>query len=152
MRRRSFGALVGGAVLLAGTPVAAQQRQPVIIGILTVFANPAFWNPFLDEMRALGWEDGRNVRFHFVRTEGTNEGLSALVSGLVAEKVAAIVATGDAAIATAQRGAPNLPIIGITDDMVGSRLVGSLARPGGNTTGGEHSCQRARRKAPPIVA
>ena len=135
MRRRNFLRSAGGAILLGGMPAAAEERQSVTIGILTVFANPAFWKPFLDEMHTLGWEDGRNIRFHFVRTEGTNEGLPALVDSLVSEKVAAIVATGDPAIAAAQRVAPALPIVGITDDMVGSRLVGSMARPGGNTTG-----------------
>ncbi|HYU11112.1 MAG TPA: ABC transporter substrate-binding protein [Stellaceae bacterium] len=86
-------------------------------------------------MAALGWQDERNIRFHLVHTEGSNEGLPALISRLVAENIRAIVATGDPAIAAAQRGAPAVPIIGITDDMAGSGLVASMAKPGGNTTG-----------------
>src|SRR5205085_7347228 len=120
MRRRSFGATVGGMILLAGIPAIAQQGQPAMIGVLTVFANPGFWKGFFTEIAALGWEDGRNIRFRFVQTEGTNEGLQALVSGLVSEGATAIMATGDPAIAAAQRGAPALPIIGIADDMAGS--------------------------------
>jgi putative ABC transport system substrate-binding protein len=135
MRRRSFVIGVGSVVLLAGAPCAAQQGQPAKVGILTVFANPAFWKPFLDEMRALGWEDGRNIQYHFVRTEGTNEGLPELVRRLVAEKVTAIVATGDPAITAAQHGAAALATVGITDDMAGSGLVASMVEPGGNTTG-----------------
>jgi hypothetical protein len=47
----------------------------------------------------------------------------------------ALVCGGDAGIRAAQRATPTIPIVGITDDMVGSGLVRSLAKPGGNTTG-----------------
>src|SRR6266496_2427143 len=133
MQRRSFGASIAAAILLRAIPGAAQPVQVPTVGILTVFENPAFWKPFLDEMAALGWQDERNIRFHLVHTEGSNEGLPALISRLVAENIRAIVATGDPAIAAAQRGAPAVPIIGITDDMAGSGLVASMAKPGGNT-------------------
>ena len=135
MRRRAFGGLIGSAILVGTLPAEAQHVRGPKIGILTVFANLAFWKPFLDEMARLGWQDGHNIWFHFLRTEGSNEGLPALVSQLLAEDVTAVVATGDPAIVAAQGGAPNLPIIGITDDMSGSGLVASMAKPGGNTSG-----------------
>jgi len=54
---------------------------------------------------------------------------------LVKARVDVIVATGDAAIRAAQEATTTIPILGSTDDMVGSGLVNSLARPDGNTTG-----------------
>src|SRR5919108_4894452 len=115
MRRRTPSILLSLTILISTLPAAAQQVHGPTVGILTVFANLAFWKPFLEEMAALGWQDGRNITFQFLRTEGSNEGLPALVGQLVAENVIAIVATGDPAITAAQRGAPGLPIVGITD-------------------------------------
>src|SRR5258708_27182261 len=54
---------------------------------------------------------------------------------LVKAKVDAIFCAGDVAIRAAQRATATIPILAITDDMVGSGLVRSLANPGGNTTG-----------------
>jgi ABC-type uncharacterized transport system substrate-binding protein len=54
---------------------------------------------------------------------------------LVKSRVDVIYATGDIAIRAAQQATATIPIIGYTEDMVGSGLVNSLARPGGNTTG-----------------
>ena len=50
-------------------------------------------------------------------------------------KVDVLYVTGDLAIRAAQRATTTIPIIGFTEDMVGSGFVNSLARPGGNTTG-----------------
>jgi putative ABC transport system substrate-binding protein len=54
---------------------------------------------------------------------------------LVKTPVDVIATGGDFAIRAAQQATTRIPIIGITDDMLGSGLVNSLARPGGNTTG-----------------
>jgi hypothetical protein len=54
---------------------------------------------------------------------------------LVKAQVDVILAGGDAAIRAAQGATATIPILGFTDDMVGSGLVSSLAKPGGNTTG-----------------
>ncbi len=54
---------------------------------------------------------------------------------LVKSKVDVIYASGDAGIRAAQQATATIPILGITQDMVGQGLVNSLARPGGNTTG-----------------
>ena len=54
---------------------------------------------------------------------------------LVAQQADLIIPFGDPAIRAAQRATQTIPIVGMTDDMVGSGLAASLARPGGNTTG-----------------
>jgi len=64
--------------------------------------------------------------------EGRNERALLLAD---AQNVDLIITFGDPAIRAAQRATQAIPIVGMTDDMVGSGLVANLARPGGNTTG-----------------
>jgi len=95
----------------------------------------AFAEPFRRYVKAIGWEEGRNIRFLFVWAEGRNERAPALAGELVAKNVDLIITFGDPAIRAAQRATQTIPIVGMTDDMIGSGLVVSMARPGGNTTG-----------------
>jgi ABC-type uncharacterized transport system substrate-binding protein len=78
---------------------------------------------------------GRNLRLVFRASPGTNEALPALAADLIAQNVDLIFAAGDHATIAAQRATTQIPIVGVCDDMVGSHLVDSMARPGGNTTG-----------------
>src|SRR5262249_52917040 len=86
-------------------------------------------------MKAIGWEEGRNIRFLLAWTEGLSERAPVLAGELVAQNVDLIITFGDPAIRAVQRATQVIPIVAMTDDMVGSGLVASLARPGGNTTG-----------------
>src|SRR6516164_10868767 len=135
-RRRAFITLLGGA---AAWPLAAhaQQGRLPVVGILRPIPKDTdqFAEPFRHYMRAIGWEDGRNVRFQFVWAEGQNERAPALAKELVAQNVDLIMAFGDPTIRAAQRATEAIPIVGMTDDMVGSGLAASMARPGSNTTG-----------------
>jgi putative ABC transport system substrate-binding protein len=137
VKRREFITLLGGA---AAWPLAAraQQARLPLVGVLR--PNPkdkleTFAEPFRRYMKAIGWEEGRNIRFLFVWAEGRNERVPALAGELVAQNVDLIITFGDPAIRAAQRATQAIPIIGMTDDMIGSGLAASLARPGGNTTG-----------------
>jgi putative ABC transport system substrate-binding protein len=94
-----------------------------------------FAEPFRRYMKAIGWDEGRNIRYLFAWAEGHNERMPTLVGELVAQKVDLIITFGDPAIRAAQRATQTIPIVGMTDDMIGSGLAASLARPGGNTTG-----------------
>jgi len=108
-----------------------------VVGVLRPSAKDAepFAEPFRRYMKAIGWEEGRNIRFLFAWMEGRNERAPLLAGDFVAQNVDLIVTFGDPAIRAAQRATQSIPIVGMTDDMVGSGLVASLARPGGNTTG-----------------
>jgi putative tryptophan/tyrosine transport system substrate-binding protein len=134
--RRQFITLLGGA---AAWPLAAraQQGRLLVVGVLRPSAKDAepFAEPFRRYMKAIGWEEGRNIRFLFAWMEGRNERAPLLAGDFVAQNVDLIVTFGDPAIRAAQRATQSIPIVGMTDDMVGSGLVASLARPGGNTTG-----------------
>ena len=137
MNRRQFITLLGGTAI--AWPLAARAQQPAmpVIGVLRV--NPKesepFAEPFRRYMQAAGWEEGRNVRYHFVWADMRIEQMPALASELVARNVDVIVTFGDPAIRAAQQATQRTPIVGMADDLVASGLVASMARPGGNTTG-----------------
>jgi putative tryptophan/tyrosine transport system substrate-binding protein len=136
VKRREFITLLGSA---AAWPLAAraQQGRLPVVGVLRPSAKDAepFAEPFRRYMKAIGWEEGRNIRFLFAWMEGRNERAPLLAGDFVAQNVDLVVTFGDPAIRAAQRATQSIPIVGMTDDMVGSGLVASLARPGGNTTG-----------------
>jgi putative tryptophan/tyrosine transport system substrate-binding protein len=139
MKRRDFISLLGGAAILPW-PLAARAEQShlPVVGVLRPNRKDVletFAEPFRRYMKAVGWEEGRNIRFLFVWTEARSERASALAGELVAQNVDLIITFGDPAIRAAQRATQTIPIIGMTDDMIGSGLAASLARPGGNTTG-----------------
>jgi putative tryptophan/tyrosine transport system substrate-binding protein len=137
MRRREFIILVGGAA--AVWPLAAHAQEPNRIyrlGNLHVFPRQAPWYVALfDELRRLGFIDGQNLS---VDEHGYGLRVDQLVehaSELVKAQVDVIIAGGDTAIRAAQHATATIPILAFTDDLVGSGLASSLAKPGGNTTG-----------------
>jgi len=135
MKRREFITVLGAA---AAWPIAAwpQERLPVV-GVLRI--NPrdfdTFAEPFRRDMRELGWEEGRNIRFEFVWAGGRNEDIPALARELVAKQVDLIVTFGNLAVSAVQSARATIPLIGMSDDMVREGLAASMARPGGHTTG-----------------
>jgi putative ABC transport system substrate-binding protein len=137
MRRREFISLLGGAAVAWPLAAYGQQGRLPVVGVLR--PNPKdtepFVEPFRKYMKAIGWEEGRNIRFLFAWMEGRNERGPQLAGDFVAQNVDLIVTFGDPAIRAVQSATQAIPIVGMTDDMVGSGLAASLARPGGNTTG-----------------
>src|SRR5215831_19354915 len=139
LKRREFIALLGGAAVASSSGVAvAQQDRLPLVGVLRPNPkdiNETFAEPFARYMKTVGWEEGRNIRFLFVWAEGRSDRAPELARSLVAQQVDLIIPFGDPAIRAVQRATQTIPIVGMTDDMVGSGLAASLARPGGNTTG-----------------
>jgi putative tryptophan/tyrosine transport system substrate-binding protein len=137
MRRREFITLVSAAA--AAWPLAAHAQEPGRIyrlGNLHVFPRQAPWYDVLfDELRRLGFIAGQNLS---VDEHGYGLGpdqLAEHASELVKAQVDVILAGGDTAIRAAQHATTTIPILAFADDLVGSGLASSLARPGGNTTG-----------------
>jgi len=137
MRRREFITLLGGAAV--GWPLAALTQEPgrtYRLGALYPSPREAPQVVKLfEELRRFGFIEGRNLlvdwRLYGLRVEL----LSEFATELVKTQVDVILAGGDAAIRAAQGVTATIPILGFTDDMVGSGLANSLAKPGGNTTG-----------------
>ena len=89
----------------------------------------------VDELRRLGFIDGQNFTIEWHIYGPRIDLISELAAEWVKAHVDVIYVGGDVAIRAAQRATATIPILGVTEDMVGSGLVNSLARPGGNTTG-----------------
>ena len=143
MNRRDVTAVLASVAIaglhFAGTGALAQPARPFVIGGLSPdpseFTETYFSNPLREVMKTLGWEEGQQYTLLFLSNGGRNEGLAALARQLVARQVDVLAAFGDSAIRAAQQATQTIPIAAIADDMVGSGLVASMARPGGNTTG-----------------
>jgi putative ABC transport system substrate-binding protein len=137
MRRRDLIILTG--TVAASWPLAAHAQQSRVrsVGVLRGNSQDAevFIGPFRRYMKAIGWEEGRNIRFLSVFTEGRNERAPALAGELVRQNVDLIIAFGAPFIRAAQHVTDTIPIVGMADDMLGSGLAESMSRPGSNTTG-----------------
>ena len=140
MRRREFIALTGARVSHGRSLRLAQQAgRTYRVGGLSSSSGPRNFSPPLvamfDELRRLGFIEGQNLTIVW-RPYGLHIDLATeFAAELVNSKVDVIYASGDAGIRAAQQATATIPILGITQDMVGAGLVNSLARPGGNTTG-----------------
>src|SRR4051794_21171104 len=138
--RRTFIVAVGGGVLTAPLAAFAQQqvRVPRIgyLGNSTAALEANLVDPFRDGLRDLGYVENRTIIIEYRWAEGNYERFPALVAQLVALKVDAIVTAGTPAALAVQRATATIPIVmAAVGDPVGSGLVASLARPGGNLTG-----------------
>ena len=139
VQRRNFLIAVG-ALLAAPLAAEAQQAAKVArIGYLSpnLAASPHLRDAFLQGLRDLGYVEGRNVVIEYRDAEGKLERLPALAAELVALKVDVILAEGGTlGPRVAMQATTTIPIvIAAAGDPVGSGLVTSLARPGGNVTG-----------------
>src|SRR5262249_49365287 len=134
--RRELLAALGGA---AAWPLAARAQQRPMIGFLGA-ATPAVASQwlvtFVQRLGELGWVDGRNVTIEVRWAEGRGERAAEIAAEFVRLKVD-IIATGATAAALAAKSATStIPVVfAVATDPIGSGLVESLARPGGNATG-----------------
>ena len=91
---------------------------------------------FRQGLRELGWVEGRNIVIEYRWSEGRYERLPDLAAELVGLKVDVIAASITTAALAAKNASRTIPIVVVASpDLVGSGLVASLARPGGNVTG-----------------
>jgi putative tryptophan/tyrosine transport system substrate-binding protein len=131
-RRTSLVALTGFVVV----PLAVRAQPPVVVGILDAGERTEWWAAFRQQMRELGYVEGRNVAFEQRSARGQYERLPALAEELVRLKPAAIVTTGRVATQAVLRATTTIPIVmGTGDDPVAAGLVPSFAHPRGNLTG-----------------
>jgi putative tryptophan/tyrosine transport system substrate-binding protein len=139
MKRREFISLLGGAAAgsLPLRPRAARAQQGERmrrIGVLVPLP-VVIWSPFFEELARQGFIEGQNLAVDRRGFDASYDRFSAIVAQLVSANPDAIMCGGDAAIRAAQTATSTIPIVAITDDMVGAGLVRSLAHPGANTTG-----------------
>ncbi|MBL8699334.1 MAG: ABC transporter substrate-binding protein [Alphaproteobacteria bacterium] len=131
MRRRTIVI----AALLASAPGAAQTPLPRI-GMLFPQAASGGRHPVEAELAALGYIEGRSAVFERRWADGRFERMPALAEELVRLRCDVIIASTTASALALKRATSSIPIVVLSSgDAVGSGLVESLARPGGNVTG-----------------
>ena len=93
-------------------------------------------NRFVERLGERGWVDGRTVAIEYRWAEGRNDRAAEIAAEFVRRKVDVIVTSGTAPALAAKQATSTIPIVfALTGDPVGTGLVASLARPGGNVTG-----------------
>ncbi|HEY7245673.1 MAG TPA: ABC transporter substrate-binding protein [Xanthobacteraceae bacterium] len=138
MRRRDFIEAIAGSAAFWPALVASAQEPGRTYHLGALYPSPREAPQVVaifEELRQSGFIESRNLMIDW-RVYGSRvELLSKFAAELVKAKIDVVLAGGDAAIRAAQAATATIPILGFTDDMVGSGLVSSLAKPGGNTTG-----------------
>jgi putative ABC transport system substrate-binding protein len=141
MRRREFIILLGGATVALPLSAYAQQNRKVPrIGVLWHAGNEEEEAPYLAALRRgfsdLGYVEGQRYVLEQRFANEEYERFNSLAADLVSQKVDVLVAVSPAAAMAAKRTNTTLPVVFVIHpDPVGSKLVDSLARPGGNITG-----------------
>jgi putative tryptophan/tyrosine transport system substrate-binding protein len=139
MRRRDLIRLGGGAVLWPLAARAQQTRKVPIIGLMgsgTAASQSQWTSAFLDRLRELGWTEGRNIAVEYRWAEGRSERFPEMADEFVRLNVDVIVTHNTPGPLAAMKATSAIPIVFATaGDPVGTGLVASLARPGGNVTG-----------------
>lgn len=137
MRRREFITLIGAA---AAWPLAAHPQQVAIPHIGYVFAgarngtdvsNAGLRQGLTDR----GYEIGRNLILEERYADGNWDRIPALISELLALNVDVLITVGTVTSRAAQRATTTVPIVFVSGDPVGAKLVATLSHPGGNVTG-----------------
>jgi ABC-type uncharacterized transport system substrate-binding protein len=141
MTRVSVIALL--ALVLLAVPLAAEAQPPAKIARIGYLESGAPGTPLVEAfrqgLRDLGWIEGQSIAVEVRAAEGKYDRLPELAAELVRLKVDVIFASSTPAALAAKRATTTIPIvIGRVADPVGSGLVTTLARPGGNITGWTH--------------
>jgi len=136
MRRRQFVAGIGGAVVSSLSARAQQAAKLPIIGFMGA-ATPSAWSPwtaaFVKRLAELGWTDGKTAKIEYRWAEGSEERYAEIGAELVKLGCSVLVTVGGD---SARKATSTMPIVvALMSDPVGTGLVASLARPGGNITG-----------------
>jgi putative ABC transport system substrate-binding protein len=140
VKRRAFVTLLGGAVAWPLTARAQQREQMRRIGVLSATGmddqeNKVRLAAFQQRLQQLGWTDGHNVRIDYRFAAANLENYRNYAAELVALAPHVILAPGTSLVHMLQ-ATRTIPIVfPIAADPVGSGLVESLSRPGGNATG-----------------
>ncbi len=141
MQRRAFITLLGGAAATWPQAVLAQQTGKIPrIGVLWHAGSAEEEGPYfrglIEGLRGLGYIDGRNIILEHRFPNETPDRFRSMAAELVSLKVDVLIGVGSQTAPYVKNATTTIPIIFIfSPDPVGTKLVASLARPGGNATG-----------------
>ena len=127
-------------IVVAPLATHAQDKAKIyrigFLGNSTAALEANLVGPFREGLRDLGYEEGRNVVIEYRWAEAKYERLPALIAELIALKVDVIVTAGTPAALAVKKATTSVPLVMVAvGDPVGTGVVASLARPGGNITG-----------------
>lgn len=148
-RRRLLSAAARAAAFCAGAsalsvcglapPLVDRARRVPQVGYLAIEGGPGgnpYVGAFRQGLRELGWIEGENIAIHYQLAQGRSERVPELAADLAERELDLIVAFRDLPTRAAKQAMPTRPIVSVgASDPVGTGLVASLARPGGNLTG-----------------
>ncbi len=136
MRRREFAVLFSAAAVWP-TAALGQNRRPRIAVLALGNPDPQiFMKEFREGLRELGYIEGQNIQLELRSAVGDSNKLAPLAGELVATNADIIVGFQTPAATAAKQATKDIPIVlaGVGDP-IGTGLIASLARPGGNITG-----------------
>jgi putative ABC transport system substrate-binding protein len=137
---KAIALLMSLALGLLVTPLAAEAQQPKKVPRVGVLEERSPTNPFLtvfrQGLRELGYTEGQNIVLEYRYAHGGVDQFPTLAAELLRLDIDVLVVEGTVAAQSAQALTTTVPIVFIVPgDPVGTRLVASLTRPGGNATG-----------------
>lgn len=147
MKRREFIRLASGASFLAATSSRAASVEPHKMYRIAILhpSHPVsdlaengrikYYREFFRELRQLGYIEGRNLVVERFSGEGRLDHYPELAQEAVAHNPDVIFAITNLMASLLKEATSTIPIVALTADPVGTDLVTSLARPGGNITG-----------------
>jgi len=143
MRRlRTLGLTVALIFGIFAAPVSSSAQQPAkfprigFLGNSTAALEANLIGPFREGLREFGYVEGRNILIDFRWAEGKYERFPALIGELLAQKVDVIVTAGTPATLAVKKATTSVPLVMVAvGDPVGTGILPSLSRPGGNITG-----------------
>ena len=129
-------AMLAAPPLVAEAQPAGKVPRVAYLNVSSAASATSAVEAFRQRLRELGYIEGQNILIEYRWADGQFERLPALAAELARSKVDVIVAQNTVAALAAKNATSTIPIILVTvGDPVGSGLVASLARPGGNVTG-----------------
>jgi putative ABC transport system substrate-binding protein len=132
-RRRFLLTSLAGAVAVPRAADAQPMGRIPRVGV--VAQNSPLWEDFRQGLRDLGYVEGRTILLEYRWGEGNDERLPRLAADLARVGADVIVTWGTPSTLAAKSATKTIPIVMMSGDPVGTKLVASLARPGGNITG-----------------
>ncbi len=132
----ALGTLVGWVAIVAEPRAQTSAVHHIGIVAVSVSQRSDEADAFRSSLRDLGYVEGRNISMTWWHGHGSYEHVSEAVDDLLKREVDLLVVEGTPAALAAKRATSSIPIImALVGDPVGSGLVQSIARPGGNVTG-----------------
>jgi putative ABC transport system substrate-binding protein len=145
MRRREFLALLAGASVPLPTTARAQQPTKVYriamlhpshpVAEMTENSSLRYYHAFFEELRRLGYVEGRNVLIERYSGEGRVENYASLAHNVVSRNFDLVFAMTAWMATHLKKATSTIPIVAVSSDPINEGLVMSLSHPGGNLTG-----------------